>query len=81
MLRLLFLTTSYPAWPGDYAGIFVHRLARELADMGYPVTVLTPLNDGAQKRSLQEGVDVVRFPYHLSGQGLCGLPGGIEITL
>ena len=38
--RLGLVTTSYPRWPGDAAGLFVAGHAAYLATRGHPVTVL-----------------------------------------
>ncbi len=53
------LTTSYPARPGDAAGVFVERLAHRLAGRGTAVRVLAPRSPGAIDR--EEGGVAVRF--------------------
>jgi hypothetical protein len=42
MAQVTFLTTSFPRFGGDYAGVFVYDLARGLVEAGVGVTVLAP---------------------------------------
>jgi len=62
-LRLLFLTQTYPRWPGDTAGPFIRELARGLVRGGDRVTVLTPRAEGVRPSWLDDGVDVHAFAY------------------
>jgi glycosyltransferase involved in cell wall biosynthesis len=45
-MRLLFVTTSYPRWPGDHVGAFVAAQARHLEALGHKVRVLAPTDRG-----------------------------------
>lgn len=62
-MRALWLTSSYPRSSDDYAGIFLHRWARGLAERGVKIRVLAPGCPGAPAREDLDGVEVVRFPY------------------
>ena len=62
-LRILFLTQTYPRWPGDTAGPFIRELARGLVRGGDRVTVLTPRAEGVRPSWLDDGVDVHAFAY------------------
>ena len=62
-MRALWLTSSYPRYAGDHAGIFLHRWARGLVARGAEVRVLAPAHDGSPAREVMDGVEVVRFPY------------------
>jgi glycosyltransferase involved in cell wall biosynthesis len=62
-LRILFLTQTYPRWPGDTAGPFIRELARGLVRGGDRVTVLTPRAQGVRSSWLDDGVDVHAFAY------------------
>lgn len=57
------LTSSYPRFPGDYAGVFVAELARELAKRGIEVIVLAPRAPGLEAYEVSEGVRLYRFSY------------------
>jgi glycosyltransferase involved in cell wall biosynthesis len=62
-MRALWLTSSYPRYAGDYAGIFLHRWARGLAALGVDVRVIAPGWKDAPARERLDGVEVIRFPY------------------
>jgi glycosyltransferase involved in cell wall biosynthesis len=67
-LDLLFLTQTYPRFPGDIAGPFIEELARALVRQGNRVTVLAPHAQGvAGKRGScgadGDGVEVITFRY------------------
>jgi glycosyltransferase involved in cell wall biosynthesis len=64
-VKVLFLTTSFPRFPGDYAGIFVFHLARHLGKAGIEVVVVAP-NDGFQKSfEIRDGIAIHRFRFFL----------------
>jgi glycosyltransferase involved in cell wall biosynthesis len=60
---VLFVTTSYPRFDGDFAGHFVESLAREIASSGAFVTVLAPHEKGIAEKEERDGVSVRRFRY------------------
>ncbi len=62
-LRILFLTQTYPRWPGDTAGPFIRELARGLVRHGDRVTVLAPRAPNVRRRWLDDGVEVFTFGY------------------
>ena len=62
-LRILFLTQTYPRWPGDTAGPFIRELARGLVRGGDRVTVLTPRAAQVRRAWDDDGVDVRSFAY------------------
>lgn len=62
-LRILFLTQTYPRWPGDTAGPFIRELARGLVRAGDRVTVLTPRAARVRRAWNDDGVDVRSFAY------------------
>lgn len=59
-LRLLVVTSSYPRWPGDLAGVFVAEQAAALAARGHRVTVLAPGAPGLPAAETCDGVAVRR---------------------
>jgi len=57
------LTSSYPRFSGDYAGVFVAELARELVKIGTEVVILAPRAPGLDAFEILDGVRVYRFSY------------------
>jgi glycosyltransferase involved in cell wall biosynthesis len=62
-LDLLFLTQTYPRFPGDTAGPFIRDLARALVRGGDRLTVLTPHAEGVAESWDDGGVAVRSFRY------------------
>ena len=62
-MRVCSLTTSYPLYPGDYSGIFVHDLNRTLVEKGCSVTAIAPQADSAPRERYFDGVETRRFAY------------------
>jgi len=60
---VLFVTTSFPRFCGDFAGSFVFRFAKYLVSDGVQVTVLAPGASGYPTTDALEGVQIYRFPY------------------
>lgn len=70
MARVVFITTSYPSWPGDPSGHFVELEATARARRGDTVVVLAP---GA-RGSRTDGVTLVDLP----GASAFGWPGALD---
>ncbi|HSS77891.1 MAG TPA: glycosyltransferase [Thermoanaerobaculia bacterium] len=66
-LDLLFLTQTYPRFPGDTSGPFIRDLALGLVRGGDRVTVLTPHTEGLapawEDGGIDGGIEVVTFRY------------------
>ncbi|MBV6520967.1 MAG: 2-deoxystreptamine glucosyltransferase [Gemmatimonadaceae bacterium] len=62
-MRVLFLTHSYPRWPGDAAGSFLLRLASALAPCGVQVAIVAPAGPGLPLRETIGGIAVTRYRY------------------
>jgi glycosyltransferase involved in cell wall biosynthesis len=60
---VLFVTTSFPRFRGDFAGSFVFRFAKYLASDGMQVTVLAPGAAGYPTTDTIEGIQIYRFSY------------------
>lgn len=60
---VLFVTTSFPRFPGDFAGSFVFHLAKYLAKDGLQITVLAPGAPGYPMIDTLENIQIYRFPY------------------
>jgi glycosyltransferase involved in cell wall biosynthesis len=59
------LTTSFPRFKGDSAGIFVYNLASALAQKGIKVYVIAPGEWGADHIEYWDNIQIYRFPYFL----------------
>src|SRR3990172_1741026 len=81
-LRITILTSSYPAYRGDYAGIFIEKMAMPLALKGHKVTVVAPGCPGAPRHEDHGNLQVHRFRYFLPPlERLAYGPGGIPENL
>ena len=67
------LTTSFPRFVGDSAGVFILNLCRELSRTGVIVDVLAPHDPGCKHNETWDGIRIHRFPYFfpLQYQRLC----------
>jgi glycosyltransferase involved in cell wall biosynthesis len=66
-MRILFLTTSFPRFDGDYRGVFVFHLARHLRKIGVQIDVIVPDDGRAATNEVLDGIFVHRF------HSVCGL--------
>jgi glycosyltransferase involved in cell wall biosynthesis len=84
MLRILFVTTTYPLHPGDAIPGFVADLARSLVhEHGAQIKVIAPHHPGAAKSETVDGVRIERFQYTLDPSKQClaygnGIPDNIK---
>jgi glycosyltransferase involved in cell wall biosynthesis len=62
-MKVLLITSSFPRWEGDWAGVFVLKLAQALGRLGHRVTVLAPHAPGCLMRETIDAVAVERFRY------------------
>ena len=88
-IKLLILTHNYPRYKGDYAGIFISLLARNLLKYGIKPIVLAPHDPGSEEYEIIDGVTIYRFRYAENDQNediayrgnmqnlVLGSPGGI----
>jgi len=77
-VRVLFVTSAYPASSDDPRGVFVHRLARGLSARGVDIVVVAPGFPGGTSRHTLDGVDVRRASYWIPRwQRLASGLGGI----
>jgi len=80
-MRILTITSAYPARRDDPRGIFIHHLAVALASQGLTMTVLAPGAPDAPLSETRDGVSVQRVNYWLPRwQGLAAA-GGIVPNL
>jgi glycosyltransferase involved in cell wall biosynthesis len=77
-LDLLFLTQTYPRFPGDGAGPFIRDLARGLVRGGDRVTVLAPHAPGLAEAWDDGGIEVRTFRYAPEGREVLGYGRSLE---
>ncbi len=63
VLRVLFITHNYIRFKGDFAGVFLHLLARKLKEFNVEVMVLAPHDAGLKEYEIIEGIRIFRFRY------------------
>ncbi len=62
-LDVLFITHNFPRHEGDFAGRFLERLGRLLAERDVRVGVVVPHAPGASEYEVMSGIPVWRFRY------------------
>ncbi len=62
-MKVLFITHNYIRFKGDFAGVFLHLLARKLKEEEIEVTVVAPHDAGAEEYEEIDGIRVYRFRY------------------
>ncbi len=62
-IRILAVTHNYPRFEGDFAGVFLHLLMRQLPQYGVDPIVIAPHDTGAKEFEEIDGVRVYRFRY------------------
>ena len=81
-LRVLWITSAYPANDADPRGIFIRTMARSLAAAGVRLTVLAPASPDTADEEVWEGVRIVRARYwRRRSQGLAVGVAGIVPNL
>ncbi len=68
-MKICILTTSYPRYAGDYAGIFVHNLAKELVKNDVRISVIAPHDVNTKDQEFIDGVEIYRFQYWFTKKG------------
>ncbi|MEM9797320.1 MAG: glycosyltransferase [Pseudomonadota bacterium] len=64
-MNVLFLTSTFPRWPGDQQAPFVLEQARawKVRRPGDRLHILAPHHAGASRREVLDGIDIRRFRY------------------
>ncbi|MCD6264956.1 MAG: glycosyltransferase [Deltaproteobacteria bacterium] len=57
------LTTSFPRFKGDPAGIFIYNLCLQLIEKGIDIEVIAPHDHGCEFLENWDGIRIHRFPY------------------
>jgi len=63
VLRVLFITHNYIRFKGDFAGVFLHLLAKKLKECNVDVMVVAPHDIGLKEYEVIEGIRICRFRY------------------
>ena len=81
-MKVCILSTSYPRYSGDYAGIFVHNLAKELIFNNIKVKVVSPHDLDTKNCEIIDGVKIERFKYWFIKKGqMLAYGGGMPYNL
>jgi len=62
-MKVLIVATGYPRWKGDFANVYLHRLAKSLVNKGVEVHVVAPHANGLKKNEIMDEVYIHRFQY------------------
>ncbi|PKK84029.1 MAG: hypothetical protein CVT49_05225 [candidate division Zixibacteria bacterium HGW-Zixibacteria-1] len=62
-LKVLFVTHNYIRFVGDFAGVFLHLLARKLRENGIEVHVVAPHDAAIPEMEEIQGIKIYRFRY------------------
>lgn len=63
ILRVLFITHNYIRFKGDFAGVFLHLLAKKLKEFNVDVMIVAPHDTGLKEYEMIEGIRIYRFRY------------------
>jgi glycosyltransferase involved in cell wall biosynthesis len=82
-MKVCILTTSFPRFHGDYAGVFVFDLATWLVRKGVDVEVVAPYETGIPKLEQMGEINVSRFTYMIPSKWqriayLGGIPSNLR---
>jgi glycosyltransferase involved in cell wall biosynthesis len=82
-MRVLIITSSFPRWEEDFAGIFILQMVKALKARGLDVEVISPGAFGVPKDEVLKDIPVHRFTYtfpprlqKLAYQG--GIPSNVK---
>jgi len=67
-LKVCILTSSFPRFAGDSAGIFISHLAIALVKKGVNIEIICPHDNGCSFYEEIKGVKIRRFPYFVPFQ-------------
>ena len=62
-MKVCILTSSFPRFAGDSAGIFLYHLANNLIKKGVEIEIICPHENGCRFIEDWEGIKINRFPY------------------
>lgn len=72
-VKICLLTSSFPRFKGDSAGVFIYHLARHLAKTGMEIDIIAPHDDGYPHIEIWDDMTIHRFQYAYppQSQNLC----------
>ena len=62
-MKVCILTSSFPRFAGDSAGIFIYHLSRNLIKKGVEIEIICPHESGCRFFEVRKGIKINRFPY------------------
>jgi glycosyltransferase involved in cell wall biosynthesis len=62
-VKVCMLTSSFPRFKGDPAGIFIYNLCLQLIKKGVDIEVIAPHHHGCEFLENRNGIRINRFPY------------------
>jgi len=62
-LKVCILTSSFPRFACDSAGVFIYHLCRNLINKGVEIEIICPHENGCRFIEDWEGIKINRFPY------------------
>ena len=62
-MKVCILTSSFPRFKGDPAGIFIYNLCLQLIKKGVDIEVIAPHHHGCEFLENRDGIRIHRFPY------------------
>ena len=68
-MKICIITTSYPRYKGDFAGNFIHNLAKGLVKEGVRVSVVAPHDVNTKNHDTIDDVEIYRFQYWFTKKG------------
>lgn len=80
-MRVCVLTTSYPRFVGDDAGIFVERLVNPISNQADSVLLIVPSDYKAPLEEQRGTVQIKRFSYTFFGKGGLAFGAGIPTNI
>lgn len=78
-MKIAFVIEYFPPFVSGGSEWSTYYLARDLAQQGHDITIITP-NYGAQEKEIKDGTKVVRFPFYIKLAKLNKLPGHFALT-
>ena len=80
-MRIAVLTTSYPRFEQDEAGVFIKRLVEAYNEAGAAGVVIVPRDRGEPEREQQNNFTIRRYRYGLFRSGQLAFGSGIKPNL
>ncbi|MDZ4724063.1 MAG: glycosyltransferase family 4 protein [candidate division Zixibacteria bacterium] len=77
-IRVLILTHNYPRFDGDFSGIFLSLLTKQILEHGITPIVLAPHDAGLPIMETIDGIKIYRFRYASNSQETLAYRGNMQ---